>query len=291
MGKNVKIKQRSGPSMLRKGLTAIILVTCLVGTGYISYPFWHQYGYSAVASVQLDIGVPVKKVQPTSQSLEHTALVNKDFFNYLASQLRDTPYPGVDSYIQYTTARLGLKTFGMSVRPDFGPVLNDVASYKYSIEPSGFCRCSSDDRKSLAVVVISAPDHFSKRYVIRNTWRRHLAENFTVNATEVVGVAFVVGLPKSESAQQKIKRESERHRDILQVEMRDTYYNLTLKLAGLINWLQNKCSKVDYILKVDDDIYVNVRNLFAVIKSHDPSIPQVFGSGIMNPPLRSKHII
>ena len=75
---------------------------------------------------------------------------------------------------------------------------------------------------------------------------------------------------------------------MLQIEVTDTYYNLTVKLAGLMNWLHKKCEKVDYVFKVDDDIYVNVRNLIAVITSNDPALQHIFGSGITNPPLRSK---
>ncbi len=40
--------------------------------------------------------------------------------------------------------------------------------------------------------------------------------------------------------------------------MLDFYRNLTLKMAGLFNWINSNCPKIDFVLKMDDDMYVNV---------------------------------
>lgn len=294
----MRITHKTGSPMLRRVLFAILSVAFLLVSGYLAYPLWRQRSFTVRFPVEQDAAGPAdffqkktpKVAPPTIQSyvLDNIAVVGREFFNYLASQLRDTPYPGVDSFIQYATARLGLKPLASvrSLRPEFGSVINDVTSFKYLIEPASRQAALTAKRRTLLIAVISAPSYFSKRQVIRNTWRRHLSESFTTNSIEVVGFCFVTGIPRSNIVHQKIKQESEKHGDILQIEVADTYYNLTVKLAGLMNWLHEKSTQVDYILKVDDDIYVNVRNLVSIIMSNDPASQQVFGSGISNPPLR-----
>jgi hypothetical protein len=101
--------------------------------------------------------------------------------------------------------------------------------------------------------------------------------NIRNNPLDVVGFGFVIGLTDDEAVQQKIKEESEKYGDILQINMNDTYSNLSLKVAGLLNWVNTYCSPVDFILKVDDDVYVNVHNLATVLHSLTPSEPSVYG--------------
>ncbi len=31
-----------------------------------------------------------------------------------------------------------------------------------------------------------------------------------------------------------------------------------MKVAGILNWVRIDCAEVDFVLKVDDDVYVNV---------------------------------
>lgn len=64
--------------------------------------------------------------------------------------------------------------------------------------------------------------------------------------------------------------------------MSDFYRNLSLKVAGLLNWLNANCFKVEFVLKVDDDVYVNVRNLAHFLEAHHQSNQSIFGSGAGN---------
>lgn len=91
---------------------------------------------------------------------------------------------------------------------------------------------------------------------------------------------FVIGLTDDKAVQQKVKGESEEYGDILQINMNDTYSNLSLKVAGLLNWVTTYCSPVDFNLKVDDDVYVNVHNLATVLHSLTPSEPSACGHKI-----------
>jgi hypothetical protein len=200
--------------------------------------------------------------------------VQREFFNYMAGHLRNTPYPGVENYTRYAVARLGLLPLANAeqLKPEFGPVINDVLSFRYPITvPSCPHNVTAINNQSVFVAVISAPGNFDKRKMIRQTWKNHLKVESEKGALNVAGFSFILGLTTNNSTQNKIKEESQTYGDIIQIGMTDFYRNLSFKVAGLFNWLYRNCSKVDFLLKVDDDVYVNVRNLIHFVKSYHPS--------------------
>lgn len=227
--------------------------------------------------------------------------ISDDFFNYLVNNLDDAPFPGIEFYTEYTAARHGLKprTNVKSLKPEFGPVFNDVTSFHYPIE-MGPCQHSRTEagsgkkkRPSLFVAVISAPGYFEKRESIRQTWRRSLFES--QQDVDLVGFAFILGSihgRNGSSIQEAIDRESATHRDIIQIDMLDSYHNLTLKVTALLNWADRYCQAADFVLKVDDDIYVNTRNLVSVLQPLSSSQRAVYGTYLSNTgtPLRSKNM-
>ncbi|XP_032799049.2 beta-1,3-galactosyltransferase brn [Daphnia magna] len=217
------------------------------------------------------------KSQQKWTSNENTVVVGREFFQYLASQLRETAYPGVDNYTQYVVTRLQLKPLRdvKPIRPDFGPVFNNVKSFNYPIEISSCREDNVHDLPRLFVAVISAPSYFEKRDIIRQTWLRQLQTDSLVN---LVGFGFIIGRTDDRDTQKKIESESSTYGDILQMDMVDVYYNQTLKVVGLLNWINDHCSRVDFLLKVDDDVYVNTRNLATVVKYLDPAEQSVYGT-------------
>ena len=92
------------------------------------------------------------------------------------------------------------------------------------------------------------------------------------------GFTFTVGLTDDAETQQKIEQEAKTYGDIIQIGVADFYRNLSLKVAGF-------CAKVDFVMKVDDDVYVNVRNLAHFV--HDyyyQSNLSMFGISLPNNP-------
>lgn len=220
---------------------------------------------------------------------QNFTVIQREFYLYLASRLRDTPYPGVENFTRYVIAQSGLKplTGVKKLRPDFGPVLNDVTFYRYPIAiQSCQSRIFSNNATTLFVAIISAPSYFHNRKIIRQTWLRDLKMRSDLGSVNLVGYAFVVGLPENEEIQKQIEEENETYRDILQIEMIDHYYNLTVKVVGLLNWMNDYCSQVDFVLKIDDDVYVNTKNFLTVIRSLNASEQSIYGSIVDSPPLR-----
>jgi hypothetical protein len=213
-----------------------------------------------------------------------TVTIDRKLFDYLAFHLRNTEYDGIDNYIRFMTALMDLKELSgvKPLVPGMGPVVNDISWFQYpiSITPCHNPASSIGNSigRSLFIAVISGPGNFERRASIRRTWPVHFKNQFnSKNPLDLVGFGFVIGQTNDSLVQQKVKDESEKYGDVLQINMVDTYVDLSIKVAGLFHWLDTFCSQVDYVLKVDDDVYVNVHNLAAVLHSLTVSEQSIYG--------------
>jgi hypothetical protein len=205
--------------------------------------------------------------------------VNEDrklLYSQMAPDLIDIPYPGVENYTHYAAARLGLLL--VNARPlmsELGPVINDVTSFKYPIATK---QCGNIDSsvRSVFIAVISATSNFEKRSKIRETWKNHIDLVLQKGLLGKIHFGFILGQPenanelqgKSKEIQEKIQDENDNFGDIIQIEMSDFYRNLPLKMAGLLNWVNTNCRQVDFVLKIDDDMYLNVHVLAHFVKTY-----------------------
>lgn len=125
----------------------------------------------------------------------------------------------------------------------------------YIIEPDRtFCSSSF-----LICYVHSAPNHLLRRNTIRETWGN--PRNFPR-----FRVIFVLGRVNDNTTMESVILESELNGDILLGDFLDTYKNLTLKAVAAVAWMSNYCGNVKYILKTDDDIFVNLFSLIDQLK-------------------------
>jgi hypothetical protein len=185
--------------------------------------------------------------------------------------MNGTEYHGVDLYTQYTTTRQRLEknrnTFLRTSRISKRQT-TDVTSFKYSIDIEPCKIRDNRFKKSLFIGVVSAPKNFKRRRDIRGTWFRHLNDKRLMDANNnvnIVGFGFILGQMNDAYVQTLIEDESRTHGDILQVQMMDDYYDLAVKGVAFYNWLNNNCARVDFVLKVDDDVYVNIRQLASLL--------------------------
>ena len=102
------------------------------------------------------------------------------------------------------------------------------------------------------VLVHTATDHFEWRQALRNTWA-----NVTLYQTHQMRIVFLLGIPKNESLNAKIQRESTQHGDIVQGNFIDDYHNLTHKGVMGLRWVTENCRQAKFIVKIDDDAFVN----------------------------------
>lgn len=81
-------------------------------------------------------------------------------------------------------------------------------------------------------------------------------------------VIFLLGRANS-TFQPLIEREADEFGDILQGTFIDSYRNLTYKHAMGLRWVTTACPSADFILKTDDDVFVNT----AYLESYLPTLP------------------
>ncbi|XP_058615362.1 beta-1,3-galactosyltransferase 2-like isoform X2 [Onychostoma macrolepis] len=126
-------------------------------------------------------------------------------------------------------------------------------------------KCKQDP--FLVLMVPVAPHEVNARNAIRSTWG---------NESSVQGKAvltlFLVGLTGGAEAQQQLEEESRQHRDLLQSNFVDSYFNLTIKTMVIMDWLATRCSQATFSMKVDSDMYINLENLMSVLLS--PNTPR-----------------
>jgi hypothetical protein len=100
----------------------------------------------------------------------------RNLIKYLITLLKDSPYPGIENYTQYRVARLGISSIENiePLKPEFGPVINDVLSFRYILSISHRVRITFHPKKVFSYSVDIGPGHFHQRNDIRQTWNVHL---------------------------------------------------------------------------------------------------------------------
>ena len=106
--------------------------------------------------------------------------------------------------------------------------------------------CNGSSPLLLLVLVTSAPGNLENRRTIRETWRRGFRH-----------IIFLIGAVESRAVQAALEEESRTYRDLVQGSFLDSYRNLTYKHVMALKWTAYYCPDARYLLKVDDDVFVN----------------------------------
>ncbi|CAG7785347.1 unnamed protein product, partial [Allacma fusca] len=136
--------------------------------------------------------------------------------------------------------------------------------------------CSSDVK--VIICVASAPGNFEQRRAIRETWGS--PSNLLSKGVRLI---FVLGNSGSENIESSVELEVKNYGDILEEDFVDTYHNLTLKSMAMLKWVNLTCSlssqntsfAPQFILKTDDDIFINVDRMLKV--AHDMPHAKMIG--------------
>ncbi|GFS08954.1 hexosyltransferase [Elysia marginata] len=150
--------------------------------------------------------------------------------------------------------------------------------------------CSGRDVE-LVICVPVKRDNSAKRVVIRQTWGSYgkyggrygvtpptntssSFNNVPTKLGEII-LVFFTGSPLSQSVdeeQTRLNEEAKTYGDIFQDTYIDTYENLTLKSISIIKWISKKCPNARYVVKVDDDMYLNIPLLITSLWTHADNV-------------------
>ena len=126
--------------------------------------------------------------------------------------------------------------------------------------------CPNHTHITLIIAVESGRFNNGRRKAIRDTWWRY-SKTLQIPAILAFFIGSGDGSEKSKYIQKLIYNESLSHGDIIQADFVDSYGNLTYKTMSLVHWALNFCKNFDYIIKTDDDVYMNVDNFMTLLKS------------------------
>ncbi|XP_061453997.1 UDP-GlcNAc:betaGal beta-1,3-N-acetylglucosaminyltransferase 8 isoform X2 [Rhineura floridana] len=107
----------------------------------------------------------------------------------------------------------------------------------------------------LLLAIKSLPGNFAARQAVRDTWGREGEPGGLP-----VRTVFLLGTAQSRHGphlQQLVEYESRVFNDILMWDFEDTFFNLTLKDYLFLRWTVQHCQDVRFILKGDDDVFIN----------------------------------
>lgn len=122
----------------------------------------------------------------------------------------------------------------------------------------------------LVVIVMSAPTHLDARTAIRQTWG-HFGQRSDMS------VLFMLGTTSDRKVEMILRKEQNMYNDMIRGRFVDSYSNLTLKTISTLEWVDSYCSKVKYLLKTDDDMFINVPRLLAFVNKHSRDRNIIFG--------------
>ncbi|XP_071952827.1 beta-1,3-galactosyltransferase 5-like [Antedon mediterranea] len=129
---------------------------------------------------------------------------------------------------------------------------------------------------ALLVLVTSAPDHFERRASIRSTWASRSNDD-NASSWQVV---FLLGKTNYQATQILLDNEMQRHNDMLQGNFIDSYRNLTLKVQNGFSWAAKFCQP-QYLLKTDDDCFVNVKLMSNFLLNHNTITSNLYAGNKM----------
>jgi Galactosyltransferase len=130
--------------------------------------------------------------------------------------------------------------------------------------------CKELNEKPVVVVLVhSAPNNFHKRNVIRETWGTKDSRALLL---------FLIGAVNSTNLQDKLDIENNVHDDVVQGNFQDAYRNLTYKHVMAFKWFIYNCPEARFLLKTDDDVFVNTPLLYDYLETSS-ALSKQFHSG------------
>ncbi|KAM3862737.1 N-acetyllactosaminide beta-1,3-N-acetylglucosaminyltransferase 2 [Diretmus argenteus] len=161
-------------------------------------------------------------------------------------------------------------------------------SYPLLVDQPHLC----EEPPYLLLAIKSLVSHFDRRQAIRQSWGQA-----GVLANQTVVTVFLLGNTTSvdhhPDLSEMLRYESARHKDIVQWDYRDSFFNLTVKEVLFLEWIQTRCSGARYIFKGDDDVFVNTFRILDFLKGlSEPKARDLFvGDVITNAgPHRDKKV-
>lgn len=122
----------------------------------------------------------------------------------------------------------------------------------------------------LLIIITSAHSHQDARLSIRQTWGHY-------GTRRDVAIAFILGRTNNKTLENYLNQENYIYGDLIRGHFVDSYNNLTLKTISALEWVDHNCPQAKFVLKTDDDMFINVPKLMAFLDKHQKDKRVIFG--------------
>ncbi|KAK3108429.1 hypothetical protein FSP39_007820 [Pinctada imbricata] len=126
------------------------------------------------------------------------------------------------------------------------------------------CYTYREQDTDLLVLLFTTHQNVEARNALRETW----LSDSNDGPEGRIRHAFLIGRSNNHTLETLIQEENDIHNDIVQGDFVDSYYNLTTKTMLGLKWFRTRCPNAKYILKTDDDVYVNIPGLKDLISTY-----------------------
>jgi len=180
-----------------------------------------------------------------------------------------------------TPLKTGIRQALLDLKPDQSiDNIKDINNLNYQFIHDARQTCHTLDMKInnegiqsqpyLVILVKSKLTHFEERRLIRKTWAAK-------DEIHLIRTVFLIGSPDFNTETNndqimedtnKLETENREFNDIVQQNFYDNYYNNTLKTMMGIKWINQYCSNSKYYMFIDDDFFLNPRQLMSYLKNN-----------------------
>ena len=197
----------------------------------------------------------MQEIKRLEAGLNQSRIIQTQQIKYLREELAHRNYMNADRQKQTSQTLNGSNTLNDKTKKLNSPNIKLVNSK--DIEAKDV---------QVLILVTSHIAHKNRRDSMRTNWgnsskfAKHLKQNYNDKAT--YKIYFMTGYLESEI--ERARSESTLHKDMLIMNRTEDYWDLSRRVMFGFLWsLEN--GKYEYLLKADDDVFVNIPNLFNLL--------------------------
>jgi hypothetical protein len=143
------------------------------------------------------------------------------------------------------------------------------------LEPTNLCKFKT---KFIFIYIFTNVESFTKRQLIRDTWANKSLNLFNFNLVFIIGKTNHL----NKTIDKLLILEQYKYNDLIQGNFIDAYRNLSYKSLIAWKWIKDKCNHASYILKLDDDVFLNIFKLKQILNNNNNIFKSTSNSFICN---------
>ncbi|CAH8459938.1 unnamed protein product [Dicrocoelium dendriticum] len=150
-------------------------------------------------------------------------------------------------------------------------------SYKLLVNQPELCLAEETESIHLLLLIRSGHNQWGRRDAIRKLWA-----NDTCWTGLTVRHVFLLGVSSDAKQEQRILKEALHHKDVIQQDFIDDYYNITYKFMLGLRWALAYCPKAEFLFLIDDDFFLNPTSVGSLLRHLHQGIPKYLSFGYLH---------